>query len=180
MQWGLPLEGGPSPRSLRVPTLKQGDSRRPRPGRSDGARGDSAEGGRLPGLGALWVCERPYRGVSRADVGRETRVFAAPLFRVLTWHRYQQFNDSKLDKWQCATNGKTSSESESRSLMSNSLWPHGLYSPGNSPGQHTGVGCLSLLQRIFPTQELNPGLLHCKRILYRLRYEGSPDKTSIY
>ena len=36
--------------------------------------------------------------------------------------------------------------------MSNSLWPHGLYSPWNSPGKNTGVCSLSLLQEIFPTQ----------------------------
>ena len=40
-----------------------------------------------------------------------------------------------------------------------SLRPHGLYSPWNSPGQNTGVGSLSLLQGIFPTQGLNPGLM---------------------
>ena len=39
------------------------------------------------------------------------------------------------------------------------LRPHGLYSPWNSPGQNTGVGSLSLLQGIFPTQELNGGPL---------------------
>ena len=43
------------------------------------------------------------------------------------------------------------------------LWHHGLYSPWNSPGQNTGVGSLSLLQGIFPTQGSNPGLLHCKQ-----------------
>ena len=41
---------------------------------------------------------------------------------------------------------------ESRSVMSNSLWPDGLYSPWNSLGQNTEVGSLSLLQGIFPTQ----------------------------
>ena len=39
----------------------------------------------------------------------------------------------------------------------------------NSLGQNTGVGSLSLLQQIFPTQELNQGLLHCRKILYQLR-----------
>ena len=98
--------------------------------------------------------------------------------------------------------------------MSNSLWPHELYSPWNSPGQNTGagslsllqghlpdpgiqlgspalqadslpaepqgkpknpgVGSLSLLQWIFLTQESNWSLLHCRRILYQLSYEGSP------
>ena len=42
------------------------------------------------------------------------------------------------------------SENESRSVVSDSLQPHGLYSPQNSPGQNIGVGNLSLLQRIFP------------------------------
>ena len=54
------------------------------------------------------------------------------------------------------------------------LWPHGLYSPWNSPGQETGVGSLSLLQGIFPTQGSNPGFLHCRQILYELSHKGSP------
>ena len=107
-------------------------------------------------------------------------------------------------------------ESESFSVMSDSLWPHGLYSPCNSPGQNTGVGSLSFsfpgdlpnpgiqprsptlkadsspaepqgkprntglgslssLQRIFPTQDSNRGLLHCRRILYQLSYQRSPS-----
>ena len=68
-------------------------------------------------------------------------------------------------------------ESESRcSVASNSLWPHGLYSPWNSPGQNTGVDSLSLLQGIFPTQESNWDLLNCRRILYQLSYQESPQK----
>ena len=55
-----------------------------------------------------------------------------------------------------------------------SLRPRGLYSPWNSPGQNTGVGSLSLPQGIFPTQELNPGLPHCRQILYQLSHKGSP------
>ena len=54
------------------------------------------------------------------------------------------------------------------------LQPHGLYSPWNSPGQNTGVGSLSLLQRILPTQGSNPGLLHCRWIPYQLSHKGSP------
>ena len=61
------------------------------------------------------------------------------------------------------------------------LWPHGLHSPWNSLGQNTGVGSLSLLQRIFPTQGSNPGLLHCRQILYQLSQKGSPDfKRPVY
>ena len=49
--------------------------------------------------------------------------------------------------------------------------------PAEPPGKpkNTGVGSLSLLQRIFPTQELNLGLLHCRWILCQLSYEGSPN-----
>ena len=64
-------------------------------------------------------------------------------------------------------------QSESRSVPSDSLWPHGLYSPWNSPGQNTGVGSRSLLQGIFPTQGLNPGLPRCRQILYQLSHQGS-------
>ena len=49
-------------------------------------------------------------------------------------------------------------ESENHPVESDSLRPHGLYSPWNSPGQNTGVGSFSLLQGIFPTQGSNPGL----------------------
>ena len=59
--------------------------------------------------------------------------------------------------------------------MSNSLQPHGLSSPWNSPGQNTRVGSLSLLQGIFPTQGSNQGLPHCRQILYQLSYQGSPN-----
>ena len=48
------------------------------------------------------------------------------------------------------------------------------YSPWNSWRQNTGVSSLSLLQGIFPTQGLNPGLLHWRRILYQLSHKGSP------
>ena len=58
--------------------------------------------------------------------------------------------------------------------MPDSLRPHGPYSPWNSPGQNTEVGSLSLLQGIFPTQESNPGLLHCRQILYQLSHKESP------
>ena len=69
------------------------------------------------------------------------------------------------------------SESESRSVLFDSFQPHGLYiySPWNSPGQNTGVGSLSLLHGIFPTQGSKPGLLHSGWILYQLSHKGSPS-----
>ena len=57
-------------------------------------------------------------------------------------------------------------ESESCSVVSNS------YSPWNSPGQNTGVGSCPILWGIFPTQEVNPGLPHCRWILYPLSHKG--------
>ena len=63
--------------------------------------------------------------------------------------------------------------------MSGSLQPSGpkparLLCPWNSPGQNIGVGSLSLLQGIFPTLGSNPGLPHCRQILYQLSHQGSP------
>ena len=55
------------------------------------------------------------------------------------------------------------------------LRPHGLYSPWSSPGQNTGVGSLSLLRGIFSSQGSNPGLPHCRQILYQLSHKGSPS-----
>ena len=57
--------------------------------------------------------------------------------------------------------------------------PLGLYSPWNSLGQNTGVDSLSLLQGIFPTQVLNPGLLHCRWILYKLSHKGKPSNSGM-
>ena len=88
--------------------------------------------------------------------------------------------------WCAAVNGVAESQtrlsdwttiqewSESRSVESDSLQTHGLYSPWNSPGQNTRAGRCSFLQGIFPTQRSNPGLLHCRQILYQLSHQGSP------
>ena len=65
-------------------------------------------------------------------------------------------------------------ESKRHSVMSDSSQSHGLYRPWNSPGQNTGVGSLSLLQGIFPTQGLKPGLLPYRWTLYQLSHKGSP------
>ena len=92
--------------------------------------------------------------------------------------------DTILGAWDSATNRAQSlpswnshnlkNWSESHSVVSDSLRPHGLYSPWNSLGQNTEVGNLSLLQGIFQTQGLNPGLPHCRQILYQLSHKGSP------
>ena len=68
----------------------------------------------------------------------------------------------------------------SHSVVSDSLWPHGLsvfsiY--GDSPRKNTGVGWHVLLQGIFQSQGLNPGLLHCRRILYHLSHLGNLGRS---
>ena len=67
-----------------------------------------------------------------------------------------------------------------RSVLSDSLWPHGLQPtrllrPWNFPGKSTGGGCHFLLQGIFPTQESNPGLPHCRQTLNCLSHQGSRE-----
>ena len=51
--------------------------------------------------------------------------------------------------------------------------------PSETPGKpkNTGIGSLSLLQGIFPTQELNRGLLHCRWIVYQVSYQGNPPRV---
>ena len=56
--------------------------------------------------------------------------------------------------------------------------PPGSSVHGDSPGKNTGVGCHALLQGIFPTQGSNPGLLHCRWILYRLSHQESPKEQN--
>ena len=79
-------------------------------------------------------------------------------------------------------------KSISHSVMSASLWPLDCSSRGSSvhgvsPGKNTGVCCYFLLQGIFPTQGLHPGLLQCRQIFYRLSHQGSrnsPQYLQIY
>ena len=71
------------------------------------------------------------------------------------------------------------SESESCSVVSNSLQPHWLHSPWNSPGQNIGVGSFSLLQGIFPTQGSNPDLPCCRQISLPAEPPGKPKNTGV-
>ena len=50
---------------------------------------------------------------------------------------------------------------------------------GDSPGKNTGVGCIFLLQGVFPAQGSNLGLLHCRHIVYHLSHQGSPKNTGV-
>ena len=72
--------------------------------------------------------------------------------------------------------GNCLGKSVSYSVMSDSVtpWTVAYQAPlWNSPGKNTGMSCHSLLQGIFLTQRLNPGLLHCRQILYCLSHQGN-------
>ena len=92
----------------------------------------------------------------------------------LLFHMLSRLVITFLPRMKCSYPHTKISKWKWKSLVSDSLQTHGLYSPWNSPGQNTGMGSLSLLQGIFPTQGLNPGLPHCRRILYQLSHKGSP------
>ena len=87
--------------------------------------------------------------------------------------------ESKTDSYttMCKIDNQSYPVCESH-VVYDSLQPHGLYSPWYSPVQNTGMGSLSLLQRIFPTPGLNPGLLHFRQILYHLSHKGNPSFPS--
>ena len=82
--------------------------------------------------------------------------------------------DSDLRSSNLGSGVTVKSESESHSVVSDSLWPRRLCSPWNSPGQNTEWVVFPLLQGTFPTQGSNPGLLHCRWLLYQLSHQGSP------
>ena len=94
------------------------------------------------------------------------------------WEAQNLSNTQRSSRWQTdsfrAQAWTWIQKSDSYPVVSDSLQPHGLYSPWTSPGQNTGVGSLSLLQGIFPTQGSNPGLPHCRWILYQLNHKGRP------
>ena len=62
------------------------------------------------------------------------------------------------------------SHSHVQLFVTHGLWPARLPCPWDSPGKNTGVGCHFHLEGIFLTQGSNPGLLHCRQILYHLSY----------
>ena len=106
-----------------------------------------------PDVKSLFIVKEP-------DAGKDWR------------QKEKRVTEDDMVGWHHQCNGH---ESESCSVVSDSLWPHGLYNPWNSPGQNTGVGSYSLLQGTFPTQGLNPGVLHCRQICYQLSHQGSNE-----
>ena len=78
---------------------------------------------------------------------------------------------ARIVEWVAFPFSRGSSQSKSPALRADSLPAEPQWKP-----KDTGVGSLSLLQRIFPAQEANRGLLHCRQILYQLSYEGTPHR----
>ena len=101
----------------------------------------------------LWT-QQPFKFIFALNVLWFKKIHSS-CFVIATKWITRHFNIS------CKTDVKW--KSESSSVM-----------PWNSPGQNTGVGSLSLLQRLFPTQGSNPGLPYWRRILYQLTHKGSP------
>ena len=92
-------------------------------------------------------------------------------------HSFIRFNNFSLNWGELE---HTICESESCLVLSDSLWPCGLYNPWNSPGRNTGVASLSLLLGILPTQGLSPDLLLCRQNLYQLSHKGRSNKKGNY
>ena len=111
----------------------------------------------------------PVFGLSRRFCQDMTSIVAHFWPKLITWHPWDiwEITIPSLDHHLVYL-------SESHSVVSDFLRPYGLYSPWNFPGQSTGVGSLSLLQRTSPSQRLNAGIPHCGRILYQLSPQGSP------
>ena len=91
----------------------------------------------------------------------------------MSWSKLQELVMDR-ETWRATVHGTAESDT-TEGLNWLTDWLTELYSPWNSPGQNTGVGSPSLLRGIFPTQGSNPGLPHCRWILYQLSHKGSPD-----
>ena len=100
---------------------------------------------------------------------------------ITPWEEEKQHQKEQPSE-RCLIYIKIWSQCESRSVMSNSLWPHGLYSTWNSPDQNMEASSLSFLQGIFPIQGSNLGLLvSCigRQVLYDQRHLGSPKVPQV-
>ena len=111
--------------------------------------------------GACWCCPEGSASEQRAEWRRAERRCHSFAYSTGT---YWELLDRLIIWPKC--------ECESHSVMSDSLQPHDI--PWHSPGQNPGVGSHSLPQGIFPTWGPNPGLPHCRQILYQLSHQGSP------
>ena len=146
---------------------------------------------RVPGVfavgglhqGSHWGDRPGWDSVSVSEIGASAELWAGncrndggfqePL-KIQPRLTCERVEDFKEQKFLVETSNLLTDESESRSVVYDSLRLHELYSPWNSPGQNAWVGSLFLLQGIFPTRGLNPSIPHCQRSFYQLSNKGSP------
>ena len=140
--------------------------------------------------GNLWTLSGLWTGVNRKqDIVFHRSASAYQLQEaVFLWQFGWNFGSVLWFFWSLSNSEKSTAdfggEKKSHSVLSDPLQPHGLWParllcPWDSPGNNTGVGSHSLLQRIFPMQGSNLGLLLCRQILYHLSHQGRPLLTLV-
>ena len=116
----------------------------------------------------------------QAQVSEESTLTGPVLVRHQTLIHLFEPRDAKLSSYICLYGGGGLVTKSCLTLAT--PWAVACQAPlsCNFPGKGTGVGCYFLLRRIFLTQELNPGFLHCRWILYWLSHQGSPVEPTWY
>ena len=121
-----------------------------------------------------WALSAQFIAMGRADIGSQSRT------RLSGWATgADKGRRCNLIIRAAFLNCRSERSEVKVSVVPDSLRPHGLHSPWNSPGQNTGVGSLFLLQGIFPTRGSNPGLPHRRRILHPPSRQGSPWRAEV-
>ena len=130
-----------------------------------------AQGGWTQGMPWRWS---GWRGINRINTceGSHSRLRELPVQKFKNERELGLFQELQILENSLKWSGVEVA------VMCNSLRPHGLCSPWNSPGQNTGVGSLSLLQEIFPTQGSNPGLPQSRWFLYQLSHREAQEYWS--
>ena len=131
--------------------------------------------------------KRWVRNPMLLGLGKQALNSTIPAIMTFLWHLMllSFLQNNSLTSWHGGILVRTclSEVKWSRSVVSDSLQSHGLLPtrflyPRDFPGKNIGVGCHFLLQRIFPTQGSNPGLRHCRQMLYRLSHQRSPKSSA--
>ena len=114
---------------------------------------------------------------------KSEEVLNEPPQNVSLWHGILSWGQLLRQKVPEASHYVSPCTAHSRSIVSDSVTPwtaaHDSSVHGDSPDKITGVGCHAFLQGTFPTQGSNPGLPHCRQILYQLSYQGIPMSAFI-
>ena len=135
-------------------------------------------------MNSIWAWEREWLGVRHSSVWMPTLPLMYSVTHLLickTGNMCWQYVLQKIIWWflerrLCkAPPGPVCVSRSVRLLRPHGPCPSSFLCPWDPPGKNTGEGSCFLLQGIFPTQGSNPGLLHCRRILYHLRHEEAPE-----